>query len=550
MKNMKTYMMALCAGLMLASCADKLEVTPPNNIIDEQIMDILGSGDEEKIKLIMKALAENLPTNFISYSSVYSGGFSSSVENSQAGQDILRNVRGNDLIYGESLMSGSIGNAYNLKDFWQANLTTENYCYWLLGATVINNANKILGYLDNETVNSSDILKDYRARCLVVRAYGYNYLMENYQDAYLQGGSDKLGLPLYDTYGYNKPVARSTAKETYDFIKQDLNEAATLFKQVLKNNGYTEEKDDIDAGVAQFLLARVSVWTGDWATAIAACDDILSQYPDMIAAANYGNQNATIRDVEALDENGNPVLDLYADNNAFFNLSVNPECFFGFVDGTNAQTYQYSYFNPLCESSGGMGLGFMQIDQRLYNLLDDNDIRKGMFMTDTLTFTYMNENATEATIPPYTNLKYAATVARNNSERRTGRVNSDQPLFRTSEVLLMKAEALAQQNNESAAKAVLNILLAARTADAETPLTCDTYASMRGMSALQMVQLQSRIELWGENGREFYNNKRWNIPVDRSSSPNHVNTGSIAVQNMTLQIPQKEMDTNPNCIQN
>ena len=73
---------------------------------------------------------------------------------------------------------------------------------------------------------------------------------------------------------------------------------------------------------------------------------------------------------------------------------------------------------------------------------------------------------------------------------------------------------------------------------------------MRGMSALQMVQLQSRIELWGENGREFYNNKRWNIPVDRSSSPNHVNTGSIAVQNMTLQIPQKEMDTNPNCIQN
>ena len=77
MKNMKTYMMALCAGLMLASCADKLEVTPPNNIIDEHNLDILGSADEEKIKLILKALDDNLPTNLISYISASSGVFSS-----------------------------------------------------------------------------------------------------------------------------------------------------------------------------------------------------------------------------------------------------------------------------------------------------------------------------------------------------------------------------------------------------------------------------------------------------------------------------------------
>lgn len=547
---MKKYILSLCAGLALASCSNKLEVTPPNNIIDEQIKEILASGDDEKIKLVMKALAENLPTNFISYNTVYSGGFSGSVENSQAGQDILRIVRGNDVVYGDKFIGGSVGNAYILKDFWEADLTTENYAYWLLGANVVNNANKILGYLDDKTVSSNKILKDYRARCLVVRAYGYNYLMENYQDAYLQGGSEKLGLPLYDTYGYNDPVARSTAKETYDFIKKDLNEAVSLFKEVVSNNGYTDAKDDIDCGVAQFLLARVSTWTGDWATAITACDDILSQYPNMISAANYGFQNAGIRDVELRDNDGKPLRELRADDNAFFNLAVNPECFFGFVDGTNAQSYQFSYFNPFCEGSGGMSLGFMQMDNRLYQQLDDKDLRKGLFMTDTLTFTYMNELATEATIPAFTNLKYAATIARNNSDRKTGRVNSDQPIFRTSEVLLMKAEALAQQNNESAAKGVLNTLLAARTASGAEILTCDNYAGMKGMSALQMVQFQSRIELWGENGREFYNNKRWNIGVDRSSSANHLNKGTIAVKNMTLQIPTKEMETNPHCVQN
>ncbi len=547
---MKKYIFSLFAGVLLSSCANQLEVTPPNQIIDEQIKEILASGDEEKIKLVMKALAENLPTNLISNSSVYSGGFASSIENHNVGQDILRNVRGNDIVYTDKLMSGSVGNAYNLQDFWEANLTTENYCYWLLGATVINNANKILGYLDEKTIGDNNTLKDYRARCLIVRAYGYNYLMENYQDAYLLGGSEKLGLSIYDTYGYNDPVARSTSKETYEFIKKDLNEAITLFKQAVANDGYTDAKDDLDCGIAQFLLARVSAWTGDWATVITACDDLLKHYPDLIAKENYGVQNAVVREVEERNVDGTPVREFRADDNAFFNITVNPECFFGFVDGTNAQTYQFAYFNTFCESSGGMGLGFMRIDERLYNKLDNNDLRKGLFMTDTLTFTYMDEKATKATIPAYTNLKYAATIARNNSERKTGRVNTDQPVFRTSEVLLMKAEALAQQNNESAAKTVLNQLLAARTKSNSTPLTCDTYSSMEGMSVLQMVQFQTRIELWGEGGREFYNNKRWAIPVDRSNSANHVNTGSISVEHMTLEIPSQELSTNPLCVQN
>jgi hypothetical protein len=73
---------------------------------------------------------------------------------------------------------------------------------------------------------------------------------------------------------------------------------------------------------------------------------------------------------------------------------------------------------------------------------------------------------------------------------------------------------------------------------------------MAGLSALQMVQLQTRIELWGEGGREFFNNKRWGIPVDRTSSTNHVDKGTYAVSKMTLQIPEQEMLYNPLCVQN
>ncbi len=65
------------------------------------------------------------------------------------------------------------------------------------------------------------------------------------------------------------------------------------------------------------------------------------------------------------------------------------------------------------------------------------------------------------------------------------------------------------------------------------------------MTALQMVQLQTRIELWCEGGREYYNNKRWNIDVNRAGSSTHYETAAtLAVGEMNLAIPRSETTTN------
>lgn len=100
------------------------------------------------------------------------------------------------------------------------------------------------------------------------------------------------------------------------------------------------------------------------------------------------------------------------------------------------------------------------------------------------------------------------------------------------------------------AKEVLNLLLAKR-AKAGALLTCDNYSSMAGMTALEMVQLQTRIEMWGERGLEWYNNRRWNIPVNRSGSLDHHNPGlTYPVSGMTLPLPDQETQTNPLVVQN
>ena len=154
-------------------------------------------------------------------------------------------------------------------------------------------------------------------------------------------------------------------------------------------------------------------------------------------------------------------------------------------------------------------------------------------------------------VPQYANLKFANTHGVGSSASTTYTAGDVGDYYmRTSEVYLMKAEAQAQSGDSNGAQTTLNILLAARTRTGGTTLTCSNYAAMSGMNALQMVQFQSRIELWGEGGREFYNNKRWNIAVDRTGSLDHVVLGQYPVSSMTLKIPDNEMNNNPLAVQN
>jgi len=356
----------------------------------------------------------------------------------------------------------------------------------------------------------------------------------------MQGGKDKLGIMLYDTYSPTQPYkARASSTETYNFIKNDLLSAVTLFTAA--NKGYTTTVlTDIDLGVANFELARVSLITGDWATAITACNGILSAYPNLMTQAVYGGTK---------NVSTTSVPEIRPETNGFLFNDKNPEVILGWPVG-QALTTHNGWMNPFGESSGGLGQGFERIDNRLYEKIDNNDYRKDCFMATAFGDYAYPTSGTVQYIPAYTNLKFAATHGiGTNDKKNVGTVTCY--YMRTSEVYLMKAEAQAQNNDAAGAKATLNILLAARTRTGATAaLTCDNYSSMAGMTPLQMVQLQTRIEMWGEGGREFFNNKRWNIPVDRTTSADHVTKSTYSVANMTLKIPEVETLYNPLCVQN
>lgn len=532
---MKKYIVGLIATAIFTSCADRLDITPPNNITDEQIQQLLASGDQDKINLVMGSMANNMPLLF-NFAGITGVGVAD-VYHSVQGLETMRSLEGNDIVLGDIAGSLSGTAEYQFGDFISPNIDKNNV-YWYYAWNLVTQANKMLNFLTDEVVGNSASLKNFKARGLVVRAYGYYFLMENYQDAYLQGGNSKLGMPLYDRFSPTQPnKARATAEETFAFIKNDLNTAITLLEEA-NTNYTTDDISDIDLGVANFIKARVSLWTGDWAGTIAAADKILATKSALMSEEQYGAKNT-----------GTATDPIYKpESNGFLNNAVNPEVILGFALG-QALTYHHAYFNPFGNGAGGVSRAYKRIDNRLYEKIADADYRKDAFAKEAIgDYTYPGNN-TVAYIPSYTNLKFAATHGLDREDRtQVGAVTTY--YMRTSEVILMKAEAQAQSGDTEGAKATLNILLAARTRKGATPLTCDTYPGMENLSALEMVQLQTRIELWGEGGREFFNNKRWNIAVDRTNSENHVTKATYPVSKMTLQIPQDEMLYNPLMQQN
>jgi hypothetical protein len=521
---------------MITSCAEKLELAPENAITEEQIKEILASGDESKIELILGGIANTIESKIHQF-----------VDN-QASADIqvnyvlahghMYNLWGNDMVIGDGSYDDWGVRQYQFINA-AATGSSENRCWWDHGYSCATQANKLLNYLDDATVGNNAKLKEYKARALVLRAWGYHYIMQVYQDAYLQGGNAKLGLSLYDRYDPAQPFKeRSSSQATYDFIKSDLTAAVRLFEE--SGVGYTEKVNDLDAGVANFLLARVSLWTGDWAATVSACNAILSHYPDLIGEDRYGGKNTgTQEDPEFLPE-----------TNAFLNNAANPEVILGFPKGfVSGNTVFSAWMNVFGTGKGGQSRGYARIDDRLYDKISDSDYRKSAFQGETPFGNYSYPGDQVVTVMSYVNLKFAATQALDGKKEEVGQ--NDFYYMRTSEALLMKAEAQAQAGDEAGAKATINTLLAARTKAGETPLTIDTYPATAGKSTLEKIQLQWRIEMWGENGLEFYNNKRWGITVDRSGSQVHwYKAATLSPSQMTLQIPENERLYNPLCVPN
>lgn len=544
---MKKYLIALSAlAFATTSCYEKLNIAPPNSITNEMVEELLKTADDATVETIMGAIADALPP--LMYGGSYNSRYSGTIDGSWSGQLVMRNLSGNDVGYG--YLSMPTDEYYNCQDFIDAD-NLGALSFWHRAFTLTNQANKMFNTLTEDVLAASSSLKikDYFARGLVIRAFGYLYAMENF-------GTNSLGMPIYTVYSVAGPdLPRTSAKETYDSIISWATRADDLFAEAGVGFKATATSD-LTRGLTNYVIARAALLAADAEgatpatylnTASQACDRMIQGAG---GAASLMTEDQYVQKISGYYED-NEIYPIYqASTSGLMNFAQNPEALYGFGWQYGGAGNIVSYNNFLS--------GSFRIDDRLYNKIDPNDFRRDNFHVekpDHLFYLAGNNSFIDAGTPlevsTYWSTKFANNVGlgggvvgnSDNCKRNT----VDYAFVRLAEVYLMKAECQARLGDESGAKATLDILLAARTkSDATAPLTCDTYSGMAGMSALEMVQLQTRIEMWGEKGLEWYNNRRWNIAVNRAGSNVHWNQSiTYPVSRMTCQIPSEELGAAP-----
>lgn len=122
------------------------------------------------------------------------------------------------------------GNAATGSAVWNQNVASTNDFVnnvWSVGYTAINASNILISKMNETTVISKELAKNYIAEAKFVRAFCYFSLLQTYAKPYNQDKTS-LGLPLRltpITTSGNNDLARSSVEIVYNQILKDLDEA-------------------------------------------------------------------------------------------------------------------------------------------------------------------------------------------------------------------------------------------------------------------------------------------------------------------------------------
>ncbi|MCU0450198.1 MAG: RagB/SusD family nutrient uptake outer membrane protein [Bernardetiaceae bacterium] len=155
---------------------------------------------------------------------------------------------------------------------WQAasdNGQIENN--WTLMYRMINSTNIVINGIDAfANASNQRTVNRIKGQALALRALGHFDLLKWYANNYERNSGDPA-VPISTISASTDPnirPARATVREVYDQIFRDLNEANQLLANVDAAINTASNRSRIDGTVVNALLARVSLYAGQWADAI------------------------------------------------------------------------------------------------------------------------------------------------------------------------------------------------------------------------------------------------------------------------------------------
>lgn len=358
---------------------------------------------------------------------------------------------------------------------------------WFINASLVTDANRMLD-IANRFDAEDERVKRIKAECLFTRAFAHFEIARLYCKPY--SSADPLGIPYKYDAEVSKP-SRLPQGEVYANILKDI-DASLLDLEDERESYYWLSKS-----TAYALKARVALHMGEWNLAIEAADKVMIDGNYRLAQIEEFGQVWTDQLLWA-DESG-------AKNELIFALKGG-----GAGGYYNRTSNEDVFFHP---------------SNDLMNQYEDGDVRSNFYFgTD----------------------NYGKDIVTKHIEGATGQRNStDLKLFRVSELVLIKAEAYAQDNKLTEAAAELNALRVNRIAEPAV------LSFVSKEEALLAVQLERRRELAYE-GHRFYDLKRWNLGIERLDEDSETSSKVLPAGDFRFvyPIPQDEIFANDNMVQN
>lgn len=423
---------------------------------------------------------------------------------------------------------------------------------WYYYYTIAGNANTILANIDN--AEGTEAERNFvKASALTFRAYAFEKLVHYYcwrwQDSN-NGASQGIVLRLDKSTGGQ---GYATLAETYAQIYKDLDEAIMLFEQ-----------SGMDRNASQVWMPNINVAHAIYARAALTKQD----YTKALTEAKLARQNY-------------PLMSNAEYHAGFCNPTS--EWIFGSFGSAQENNWYWSYgtqyaCNGYYANAAGAANGAGSIGRELINRIPNNDARKALFLTEDK-FPGYNFNDGSAMDLGYGILgmgddekkadalweeaaAYCQKMAVSGLEAPYqagymylgGQLKfyvfdtpgvSYLPFIRSSEMVLVEAEANYFLNDETAARAALVELNA--TSGRNPEYTCDKS----GEALWNEIMDYRELELWGE-GFAWSDYKRWNRDIVRHSFAEggnaHISVAKTipasGVNKWTWDVPLNETDYN------
>ena len=446
-------------------------------------------------------------------------------------------LRSDNMING----SGFPSNLYDMQRILEGNLTTVNSCAsWGSFYSVINYCNTLLYYAPKVMERDNNFtefdLKRVQAEALAIRSLAYFYLVRAFKEVpWIEDAS------IDDTQNYQKP--KDTEETIIGNIIRDLLIARENAPLDYGNNEYN--KGRVTLGMVNSLLADVYLWKQDYDNCIDACDRVLANKKNKLSAGRN-----MLSQVFYLGNSDESIFELQFKENVIENVAVQ-ELYgsaskkMGSIGFPTTLTHDAG---PPSNAPGAYSPFVFKVSSSVIESAEDIRATDSYFSYGGGFFIF----------------KYAG-VQRLESTEGTDMYyhRSNTPnwiVYRLSDVMLMKSEALVQKEGQENFKKAIELVNETylRSNEGADSLKVANYPTKKDMEKLVLRERQRELLFEGKRwfdlvrvARRENSTTTLNTFVDhKSSSATSSTLGALVMDAMYMPISRWEVEANPALIQN